>query len=185
MEHLSELVVIGDQKTGYWPSASLGIPPENLAYFAASLFWRTWASKEKLPHSRISLDLQTEVVEGLHKFLLGRSSVIENSALVANLVGRLPRPQPDLRYVFSLPQEITRHDMGADIRFYNTECLGFVFFLLSAPDPMLTYARTNCILHNASHPVFVGEGIQQGSIRRQYAWVSGSTPTDSLRSWRP
>ncbi len=185
MEHVSDLVAITEQKAGYWPSASLEVPHEKLSYFAASLFWRTWAAKERLPHDRISIDLRPEVVEGLREFLLGRSPAIANSALVANVVGRLPQPMMDLRYVFSLPQEIKRHDMGVDVRFYNTECLGFVFFLISAPEPMLTYARTNCILHNASHPVFVGEGIQQGSIRRQYAWVGGSTPTDSLRSWRP
>jgi len=183
IEHISELVTIGDQKAGYWPSASLGVPPEKLAYFAASLFWRTWAAKERLPRDRISIDLQPEVIEGLRDFLLSRSATIANAALVANLVGRTPQQSIDLRYVFSLPQEITRHDMGTDIRFYNTECLGFVFFLISAPEPMLTYARTNCILHNESHPIFVGEGIQQGSIKRQYAWVGGSTPTESLKTW--
>ena len=184
-KHISDLVAIGDQTAGYLASAMLGVPPENLAYFAASLFWRTLAAKQKLPQDRIGLELLPEVVQGLQEFLLGKSLTIANVALDANLIGRLPEPAVDLRYVFSLPQEITRHQMGNEVRFYNTECLGFVFFLISAPEPILAYAQSNCILHNESHPIFIGQGIQQGSIRRQYSWVGGSTPTDSLRTWRP
>lgn len=182
VNHVAEVVPIGDQSSGYWPAAAIETSHEKVAYFAASLFWRTWAAKDKIPQDRISLDLSPELVEGLRDFLLGKTETVAHGALTVHLVGRLPAEMMDLRYTFSLPQEITRHAMGEGVRFYNSECLGFVFILLSAPEPMLTYARTNCILSNESHPIFVGPSIQQGSIARQQEWVRKSTPNEKLQS---
>jgi hypothetical protein len=55
---------------GYWRSDQLQINYRKLACFGASLFWRTWAAKQKLPQERISIDLQPNVIEGLRDFLL-------------------------------------------------------------------------------------------------------------------
>ena len=86
-------------------------------------------------------------------------------------------------HTFSLPQEIPAHQMGEGVRFYNSECLGFLFILLYSPEPMLSYARTNCILSNQDHPIFVGQAIQQGSITRQQEWVRKSLPNEKLKSF--
>jgi hypothetical protein len=94
----------------YFKSSDSGIPYEHLAFFGASLVWRTWAAKGRLTGSRISLDLPADLEEGLRNFLLGKTLVIANSALAIHINERLPEPMMDLRYAFSLPQEMAnRH----------------------------------------------------------------------------
>jgi hypothetical protein len=155
-----------------------------LAYFAASLFWRTWAAKDKLPGSRISIDLPQHLEAGLRTFLLSRSSIIEHAALTINVNERLPEPAADMRFVYSMPQEQGRLPIDDEhLLVYGAECLGFVFTLSTGPETALGYARTNCIVANPEHPIFIAKDMRDAMVVRQRAFARASIPNKGLRSF--
>jgi hypothetical protein len=172
------------QGSKYWRSVTLGVAYDRLAYFAASLFWRTWAAKEKLPRGEITVDFPPELDAGLKDYLQGRTSVIPCASLAINVIKRLPPNIRDLRYVFSSPREVTENPFDFPMKFYSAECLGFEFWLFSAPEPYLGALRSHCILHHDDHPIFVSDAVQAGSVMRQVSWVRGSNSSQNLRSYR-
>jgi hypothetical protein len=91
------------QGSMYWRSIPLDVEYDHLAYVATSLFWRTWAAKEKLPKGEITIDFPPELDAGLKDYLQGRTPVISGAALAINVVKRLPPDILDLRYKFTSP----------------------------------------------------------------------------------
>jgi hypothetical protein len=172
------------QGSMYWRSISLDVEYDRLAYFATSLFWRTWAAKEKLPKGEITIDFPPELDAGLKDYLQGRTPVISGAALAINVVKRLPSDILDLRYKFTSPLEITENSFDFPMRFYLIECLGFVFWLFSAAEPALAYLRSHCILHHEDRPIFVSDIVRDVSLRSQVAWVRSSNPSQNLRAYR-
>lgn len=166
----------------YWKAADLGVDYSKIAYFAASLFWRTFVAKDKVPRERISLDLDTHVAEALRAFLNLETQDIPGVMIKVDLIDRLS--QHEFRSTFALPQELRSHNFGSGVRFYISEVLGFAFTMTSATDPQTVLAmHTNCLIHNPDHPLFVSEQMTRATAARQVAWVRRSTPTEHLRAY--
>jgi hypothetical protein len=170
--------------TAYWKAADLGIDHFKIAYFAASLFWRTFVAKEKLPDERISLDIGPVAAEALRKFLNLEAQDMPGVTIKVDVIEGIPGIPHDFRYNFALPQEIP-NNLGVGVRFYTAEALGFAFSMISASDPdMLAAIYTNCFLHNNDHPLFVSQDMQKATVSRQEAWVRRSTPDKNLRAFQ-
>lgn len=180
--HRSDFVGVRDEVV-YCAAANTSIDWEPLAYFAVSLFWRTWAAKHKV-QDRISIDLPIHLEASLMSFLLNPGNVIEHAALTINVNERLPELAEDLRYAYSMPQEQGRLPIDDQyLRAYGAECLGFVFTLTTGPEPALTYARSNCILSNPEHPIFISKDMREAMVMRQIAFARASTPNNGLQSF--
>jgi hypothetical protein len=166
----------------YWKAGDLGIDHSKIAYFAASLFWRTFVAKNKVPHERISLDFDPHAAEALRAFLNGETQNIPRVMIKVDLIDRLPHHE--FRSAFALPQEVPSHTFGSGVRFYTSEALGFAFTMTTATDPQMVSAmHTNCLIHNPDHPLFISEQITRATASRQVAWVQRSIPTEHLRAY--
>ncbi len=166
----------------YWKAADLGVDYSKIAYFAASLFWRTFVAKHKIPQERISLELDAHVAETLRAFLNEEAREIPGVMIKVDLIDRIQHHE--FRSAFALPQELPTHNFGSDVRFYTSEALGFAFTMMSATDPQTVSAMyTNCLIHNPDHPLFVSEQMTRATAARQVAWVRRSTPTEHLRAY--
>lgn len=166
----------------YWKAADLGIDYPKISYFAASLFWRTFVAKHKIPKERISLELDAHVAEALRAFLNEETHEIPGVMIKVDLINRIPHHE--FRSTFALPQEVPSPNFGSGVRFYTCEALGFAFTMTSATDPQMVSAMyTNCLIHNPDHPLFVSEQMTRAAAARQVAWVQRSTPTEHLSAY--
>jgi hypothetical protein len=169
--------------TAYWKADQLGIDHAKIAYFAASLFWRTFMAKNKLPRERISLDLDSSVAEALRKYLNSERQDMPGVAIKIDVFERINGLPQDHRYCYAMPQEVP-HQFGPSLRFYTAEALGFAFTMTTTTNIELVAAmNTNCFIHNPDHPLFLSKEMQQATAIRQAAWVSRSAPTENLRAF--
>lgn len=169
--------------SGYWKADDVAIDYRKIAYFAASLFWRTFVAKSKVDRS-ISLELDPSASEALRALLNRENDEIPGIMIKVDLIERIAGRSLDHRYCFGLPQEIPQHNFGPGLRFYTSEALGFAFTMTTTTDPELVSAmHTNCLIHNPDHPIFISQGMQQATFARQAAFVQKSTPTEHLRAY--
>jgi len=171
-------------QAGYWKADTLGADYEKIVYFGASIFYRTWAAKTKLPNHQISIEFEPTAGEALRAYLNEECQDIPNVALNVSLIPPVIGSPRDFRYAYSLPQEIKTHTLGSSVRFYTSECLGFAFTLVSSDDPgMISAMQTNCLLHNPDHPIFISSEMLRATVNRQINWVRNSQPTAHLRAY--
>ena len=171
-------------RAGYWKADILGVEYEKIVYFGASIFYRTWAAKSKLPNRQISIEFEPFAAEALRAYLNEERQDIPNVALNVSLIPPVVGSPNDFRYAYSMPQEIRQHTLGSSVRFYTAECLGFAFTLVSSDDPNVVSAmHTNCLLHNLDHPIFISSEMQRATVNRQINWVRNSQPTEHLRAY--
>jgi hypothetical protein len=169
--------------TAYWKADQLGIDHAKIAYFAASLFWRTFAAKSKLPRERISLGLDSNFAEVLRMYLNSERQDLPGVMIKIDVFEGIPGLPHDHRYVYAMPQEVP-HQFGPELRFYTAEALGFAFTMTTTSNPELIAAmNTNCFVHNPDHPLFLSQEMQLATATRQAAWIRRSAPTEHLRDF--
>lgn len=160
--------------TAYWKADQLGIDHAKIAYFAASLFWRTFAAKSKLPRERISLGLDSNFAESLRMYLNSETQDLPGVMIKIDVFEGIPGLPHDHRYVYAMPQEVP-HQFRPGLRFYTAEALGFAFTMTTTSNPELIAVQ------NPDHPLFLSQEMQQATATRQAAWVRRSAPTEHLR----
>jgi hypothetical protein len=173
-----------NQGTRYWRAREIDADYEKLAYFAASLFWRFAVAKPMLAPGVITVDFPRELESGLRDYLNGNHSAISNTAVTIHAIRRLPPHIIDLRHTFISPRELPTTEFNFSFRFYEIECLGFLFFLLFTEEPSIDLLRSNCILHHEDHPIFLSDAVRDGTVSRLTNWAQSSQPIGRLRNFR-
>lgn len=166
--------------TRYWHAEGLHADYAKLAFFAASVFWRFAMARTKFRSGTLTLELPDGLEAALRDYLTGSTNFIKNSAITVHAVRRLPPGAVDLRRTFISPRELPTDCFSFPLKFYELECLGFVFFLLYAEGSSAGYLKSSCILQDENHPIYLSNIIRESTVGRLINWARKSQPTEKL-----
>lgn len=135
---------VGDK--GYLASAIPELDWPRIAYFAASVFWRSAVKDWQTPIGMLPrLEIGNQYEERLRQFLLGRAPFPETATLIVDVW-----PPPETRIVLIFPQG---GRVGSFHRYsFSIPGIYFSLWLGQTVPPEIEQA---CIVRHPSHPVWV------------------------------
>jgi hypothetical protein len=153
--------------------------PQEIAYFALSIFWRAAITDWGYRSTKTRLSVPPTFIEAVREFLLGIQSYPDSFVLQVQLLPKSNLPE-DTRFQFFLPWKLKdTSTLASDISWYAFEILGMHFSLFVGPSSIAQLGHF-CFSRAARHPIFVSAEMSAFSIQMMAKMIADSAPSTKL-----